>query len=67
MRRKPLGNTIAVAAAFFFYEGSRSFLFHSLCFLRGGDSLYITWEQLLLFGAFIVALLQYVRDHYKKK
>jgi hypothetical protein len=36
-------------------------------FLRGGDAMYITLEELLLLAAFIVALLDYVRNHDNKK
>ena len=47
-------------------KGAKIFLLPSVL-LRGGDIMYITLEELLLLSAFIVALLDYVRNHDNKK
>ena len=47
-------------------KGAKIFLLPSVL-LEGGDTMYITLEELLLLSAFIVALLDYVRNHDNKK
>ena len=46
-------------------EGSRFLLLPSIS--RGGDTMYLTLEQLLLLASFIVALLTFVQNHNSKK
>ena len=35
--------------------------------MRGGDTMYVTWEELLLLLSAIIALLNYIRNIHNKK
>lgn len=54
-----------VAVAPCFMKGTNFFFLPSA--QRGGDAMYLTLEQLLLLGGFVVALLQFVLTFTNKK
>ena len=61
----PRGTPKTVAVAPFPSKGAK--FFSSFCYVKGGGILYLTLEQLMLLGTFIVALLQIVLNNINKK
>ena len=60
-------DTKTVAVASLDQKGANNFFFSLHITVRGGDSMYVTWELLFLLIGVIIALLTYIDNHNKKK